>query len=136
MYASTNVTDDGSVTQLPEPVERRMRLTLSEMLGAAASLQGRPLIGRASGATIPRDRPPRFRVLHDMSISTGLTPDEVRARLHELRQHHRDLDSAIESLERAGNVDQLQVRRLKKQKLILKDQISAFEDLLIPDIIA
>jgi hypothetical protein len=94
------------------------------------------LIARAAGATIPRDRLHPIRVPHDMSIPTGLTPEEVRARLHELRQHHRDLDSAIESLERAGNADQLQVRRLKKQKLIFKDQISAFEDLLIPDIIA
>lgn len=71
-----------------------------------------------------------------MSLPTGLTPEELNARLHDLRQRHRDLDSAIESLERAGNADPLQVRRLKKQKLTLKDQITAFEDLLIPDIIA
>jgi hypothetical protein len=94
------------------------------------------LIGRATGATIPRDRLHPIRVPQVMSLQTGLTPEEVHARLHELRQHHRDLDSAIESLERAGNADQLQIRRLKKQKLILKDQIAAFEDLLIPDIIA
>jgi hypothetical protein len=112
-----------------------MRHTLSEMLGSSANLQGNHLIGQAGGATILRDLRSRTGSA-PMSLPTGLTPEELNARLHELRQRHRDLDSAIESLERAGNADQLQVRRLKKQKLILKDQITAFEDLLIPDIIA
>ncbi len=54
----------------------------------------------------------------------------------ELRQQHRDLDAAITSLEIAVVRDQLQLRRLKKMKLQLKDQISRLEDDLLPDIIA
>jgi hypothetical protein len=53
-----------------------------------------------------------------------------------LRQQHRDLDAAIESLEASVVADQLQLRRLKKQKLLLKDVIQQVEDSLIPNIIA
>lgn len=53
-----------------------------------------------------------------------------------LRQQHRDLDAAIESLEESVVADQLQLRRLKKQKLHLKDAIQQVEDSLIPNIIA
>lgn len=53
-----------------------------------------------------------------------------------LRQQHRDLDAAIESLEESVVADQLQLRRLKKQKLQLKDAIQQVEDSLIPNIIA
>jgi hypothetical protein len=60
----------------------------------------------------------------------------VLARLAALRQRHRDLDAAITSLEASGTGDQLQLRRLKKMKLQLKDEITAIEDSLIPDIIA
>ena len=56
--------------------------------------------------------------------------------LEDLRQQHRDLDGAIDSLERQGTGDQLQMRRLKKQKLKLKDEIADIEDQLLPDIIA
>jgi hypothetical protein len=62
--------------------------------------------------------------------------EALRARLAQLRQQHRDLDAAIESLEGTGTSDQLQLRRLKKMKLTLKDQIQAVENKLIPDIIA
>lgn len=58
------------------------------------------------------------------------------ARLAALRQRHRDLDAAISSLETSGTGDQLQLRRLKKMKLQLKDEITTLEDSLIPDIIA
>lgn len=61
---------------------------------------------------------------------------EVRARLLELRQQHQDLDAAVAALEDQPLPDQLQIARLKKQKLILKDQISKLEDQLTPDIIA
>ncbi|MFO1090392.1 MAG: DUF465 domain-containing protein [Hyphomicrobiales bacterium] len=71
-----------------------------------------------------------------MSLPTGVSPEELRARLHELKQRHRDLDHAIDSLEATGSADQLQLRRLKKQKLVLKDQITLIEDQLVPDIIA
>ena len=60
----------------------------------------------------------------------------MRKRLEMLRTDHRDLDAAIDALTGAGSTDQLQVARLKKRKLKLKDQIAVFEDYLIPDIIA
>ncbi len=59
---------------------------------------------------------------------------ELRAKLAELVQEHRDLDAAIAAL--SGSADQLQVSRLKKKKLQLKDQITKIEDALLPDIIA
>jgi hypothetical protein len=63
-------------------------------------------------------------------------PDEValRAKLAELMQEHRDLDAAIDALQ--GSPDQLQITRLKKRKLQLKDQITKINDQLLPDIIA
>ena len=60
----------------------------------------------------------------------------VRARLEVLKREHRDLDEAIAALELNARPDQLTLRRLKKQKLSLKDQIVKIEDQLIPDIIA
>ena len=60
----------------------------------------------------------------------------MRAELSRLMQEHRDLDAAIEALERMATGDQLQVQRLKKRKLILKDRMSYLEDVLTPDIIA
>ncbi|MBV8688146.1 MAG: DUF465 domain-containing protein [Alphaproteobacteria bacterium] len=58
------------------------------------------------------------------------------SRLVRLRMEHRDLDSAIEALVAMPAPDQLQLARLKKRKLRLKDEIAALEDQLIPDIIA
>ena len=60
----------------------------------------------------------------------------LAARLEMLRVEHRDLDAAIEALRSGAGQDQLQIARLKKRKLRLRDEISALEDLLIPDIIA
>ena len=60
----------------------------------------------------------------------------LRAKLQNLLQQHRDLDVAILSLEETGTGDQLQLRRLKKMKLDLKDKIQQIENMLIPDIIA
>ena len=64
----------------------------------------------------------------------------MRKRLEMLRIEHRDLDAAIDALMGAGAAagagDQLQIARLKKRKLKLKDQIAMIEDYLIPDIIA
>jgi hypothetical protein len=57
-------------------------------------------------------------------------------RLAFLRTEHRDLDDAIEALRAAPRPDQLQIARLKKRKLRLRDEIAAIEDQLIPDIIA
>lgn len=56
-----------------------------------------------------------------------------QAQLLELRQEHRDLDHAIERLAEAPYVDTLQLRRLKKRKLQLRDAIAHIESLLIPD---
>jgi hypothetical protein len=62
--------------------------------------------------------------------------DMLQIRLEVLRREHRDLDEAVHALEATGRPDQLTLRRLKKQKLSLKDQIVKIEDQLIPDIIA
>jgi len=61
---------------------------------------------------------------------------EFEAELSRLKQEHRDLDAAIEALERMVTGDQLQIQRLKKRKLILKDRMSYVEDQITPDIIA
>ncbi len=61
---------------------------------------------------------------------------ELEKELFRLKQEHRDLDTAIEALERMVAGDQLQIQRLKKRKLILKDRIGFLEDQLTPDIIA
>lgn len=68
--------------------------------------------------------------------ASGVTDEEMRKRLEVLKIDHRDLDAAIDALEGSGSTDQLQIARLKKRKLRLKDQISSIEDYLIPDIIA
>ncbi len=60
----------------------------------------------------------------------------LRAALAQLRQEHRDLDTAIASLEGGSHTDQLQIKRLKKKKLYIKDEIARVEDELFPDIIA
>jgi hypothetical protein len=65
-----------------------------------------------------------------------LTEQEMRKRLEALRIEHRDLDAAIDALNAAGSSDQLQIARLKKRKLRLRDQIGLMQDRLIPDILA
>ncbi|MEO0914825.1 MAG: DUF465 domain-containing protein [Pseudomonadota bacterium] len=60
----------------------------------------------------------------------------LKVRLTHLRSEHRDLDEAILALEEAPAPDMLRLRRLKKRKLALKDQIARIEDDLTPDIIA
>ncbi len=72
-----------------------------------------------------------------MNKSTRMDHFEVlRVKLEVLRREHRDLDDAIDALEKSGRGDQLRLRRLKKQKLHLKDRIAQIEDELTPDIIA
>lgn len=58
----------------------------------------------------------------------------LRARLQELELEHRDLDEVVRRLAQTPEVDQLMVRRLKKRKLLLKDQISKLKSELIPDL--
>lgn len=65
-----------------------------------------------------------------------MSPDEehtLRVRLEACRLEHRALDAAIERLNDDPVMDQLQLRRLKKRKLTLKDQIAHLEDMLVPD---
>ena len=71
-------------------------------------------------------------------MSRVVGPDEVaaRAKLTQLTQEHRDLDAAIEALSQAGSADLLQLSRLKKRKLQIKDEITEINNGLLPDIIA
>ena len=60
----------------------------------------------------------------------------LRVKLAVLKREHRDLDEAIDALHARGSADMLTIKRLKKQKLALKDQIVSLEDRILPDIIA
>lgn len=62
--------------------------------------------------------------------------ESLKAKLAALRSEHRDLDEVIARLSERAPFDQLQLQRLKKRKLLLKDQISKIESELLPDIIA
>lgn len=72
-----------------------------------------------------------------MTLSAAMSQEDVlQIRLGVMMREHRDLDEAITALETLGRGDALTLRRLKKQKLCLKDQIAVLQDRLIPDIIA
>ncbi|MBI1245260.1 MAG: DUF465 domain-containing protein [Alphaproteobacteria bacterium] len=60
----------------------------------------------------------------------------IRRQIAELQSEHRDLDEVISRMTEASTVDMLQIQRLKKRKLALKDQIARLESRLLPDIIA
>ncbi|WP_237153100.1 YdcH family protein [Oryzibacter oryziterrae] len=62
--------------------------------------------------------------------------EAVRLELARLRQEHRDLDAAIEAMIALGSGDSIQIQRLKKRKLVLKDRIKILENQTVPDIIA
>jgi hypothetical protein len=73
------------------------------------------------------------------TTQAAMTPDEeseLRAQLSRLLQEHRDLDAAIAALQDSPSADIIQVQRLKKRKLQLRDRITFIEDQLTPDIIA
>lgn len=74
-----------------------------------------------------------MNMYRDLSMATD---DVLRVELEEFRRQHRDLDEAIIALEEKGALDPLTVKRLKQQKLRLKDRITWIEDRLEPDIIA
>lgn len=61
---------------------------------------------------------------------------DILLKIQQLRVQHRDLDDAIDALLNAGTTNMLQIKRLKKQKLLLKDKIATLEDETLPDIIA
>jgi hypothetical protein len=65
-----------------------------------------------------------------------LDVEAAKAKLEQLRMEHRDLDEIIVRLSEQGPMDQLQLQRLKKRKLVLKDLIAKLESKLLPDIIA
>ncbi len=65
-----------------------------------------------------------------------MSDEEIERRLAVLRTEHRDLDDSVTALLAATHLDQLQLARLKRRKLRLKDEIAILEDQLIPDIIA
>ena len=74
-----------------------------------------------------------------MMADSELTSEErsaIQLQIERLREEHRDLDAAIDALLQAGQADRLQVQRLKKRKLVLRDKVSRLEDQLTPDIIA
>ena len=75
----------------------------------------------------------RSDLSQDLSMATE---DVLKVELQVFRREHRALDEAITALEERGTADQLTLRRLKKQKLLLKDKIALIEDRLTPDIIA
>jgi hypothetical protein len=84
-----------------------------------------------------RDR--RFAVtVSRCKISDDMTDDEreLGAQLARLQQEHRDLDAAIDALHQSPAPDLLQLQRLKKRKLLLRDRIAFIEDQITPDIIA
>lgn len=67
-------------------------------------------------------------------MSSELDHAQTVRRLAELRQEHRDLDAAIDRLGRDPTADHLQLRRLKKRKLMIKDCMTRLQSLLIPDL--
>ena len=72
-----------------------------------------------------------------MNAFQEMDPIEIkRIKLQMLQREHRDLDEAIRALTEKGTADMLTLRRLKKQKLMLKDRIRILEDQINPDIIA
>lgn len=71
-----------------------------------------------------------------MASLTGGNDNDLRAELAQLQQEHRDLDAAIVALETSPARDLLQLQRLKKRKLHLRDRITFIEDQITPDIIA
>lgn len=69
-----------------------------------------------------------------MTTATVESSEEIKRRIGELHIEHRDLDRAIEALEQSPVFDELQLKRLKKRKLMLKDQIFMLQRQLVPDI--
>lgn len=85
--------------------------------------------GRPAGATGGQTTHPADRMNQEET-------ERLRQRLAELKTEHRDLDDVIARIAETAPFDQIQIKRLKKRKLLLKDQIAQIESELLPDIIA
>lgn len=102
------------------------------------------LVSRRVQSHIPDASAPHCRLARDGWQAKRSMPGnmseaelaEVLAEIEMLRQEHRDLDAAIDALQDVGAPDQLQIQRLKKRKLVLRDRITRLEDMITPDIIA
>lgn len=106
---------------------------------AACKMQSLPPRGDADipGGSRDQSQTPRDIPTAAMNAPSELDPSEVmRIRLQVLEREHRDLDDAIQALEAQSTGDMFTIKRLKKQKLRLKDQIQFLQDQLNPDIIA
>jgi hypothetical protein len=73
---------------------------------------------------------------HGSSTGLPMNDDDPRQVLELLKTEHRRLDEEIDALVALGSIDQLEIARLKKRKLMLKDEIQALNDRIVPDIIA
>ncbi len=83
------------------------------------------------------DDPPELGARGDSGEGSAAEDEAaVRSKLRELRQAHQDLDAAVAALEAGAQPDQLRIARLKKRKLVLRDQIAKLDNRLTPDIIA
>jgi hypothetical protein len=89
----------------------------------------------SAGAAVANEDARPLEVLRALAM-TKEEEAELRAELARLQQEHRDLDAAISALQQAPGADVIQVQRLKKRKLQLRDRMSFIEDQLTPDIIA
>jgi hypothetical protein len=110
------------------------------------TISNRPVLPRITHSFVLCCECNPHRVLKSMAtwkpmveLTTVMTEEEeieLRSQLERLRQEHRDLDAAIEALQMVPGSDSVQVQRLKKRKLVLRDRIGFIEDILTPDIIA
>ncbi|MEE4211678.1 MAG: DUF465 domain-containing protein [Parvularcula sp.] len=78
----------------------------------------------------------RAAVEEPLDEQMGANDDAIRLRIAQLEEEHRDLDTAINTLEERMPYDRLTIQRLKKRKLALKDQLTDLHDKILPDIIA
>jgi hypothetical protein len=74
--------------------------------------------------------------MNDDEPSAALSDEPLKGRIAAIRQEHADLDASIQALQALPLPDQLMIARLKRKKLALRDQITALEDQILPDIIA
>lgn len=108
--------------------QRRDRIRRAIRLKSRTQYPCVPMVCGAFRGAIIRPNPPR--------MAMDLDTEALKAKLAALKTEHRDLDEVIARLAERAPVDQLELQRLKKRKLLLKDQITKIESELLPDIIA